>query len=449
MLILPEELLLVIVAYLYVPDLPDFYHHLFPDAPPSRQRSAGLCSLSLVNQQCRRICMPFLFSYVKCNKIEDLIRLRDECLVKAPFIRNIRTLECNRNRVSEAPCAALVELLPSLSSLFCLDIGRLQIDAALFSAVNLHPNLSGVLVDTVEHLVSFSPLSKFLNKSFSVGLKPLHRRSEFDQCLRLGIGIGQLELLGNCTNDPTHGQVLMGLRDVSISLWEGRNADQSLWLEEFVARHPDLQTIRFCDLYGKAENYPCLRNPHTPFVFRFIDDLQQHRMDTDTLTQFLITRPYTNKSVLNQWIVSGISLTANKSTIKIIELAHLSFPNLTSLTLHGKEEIKFDAHELTAVVSGFRAMRALNLDYLFLNLDFDTALPSQNHPDEAHHIESAIKCYAERLARACSSIEAIFVSEAKKDWSLEGQYTVTRKLLADGGGVHLASSLTIQYHRYD
>ncbi|KAJ7579323.1 hypothetical protein C8J56DRAFT_1170041 [Mycena floridula] len=444
---LPEELLSAIVAF--IPESPELYSHFSLGSSPSyydQQRSASLWSLSLVNQQFRRICMPFLFSYVKCDNLEDVISLRDEWLAKAPFIANIRTLQVlNCDTFSAPACAFLVELLPSLSSLVCLDINAMKIDAALLSTINHHPSLSKVLVSVVVPLFGLSPLSKIIHKSVRMTGSPPFR-SHFDKCIKLGLGIGYLALFGNIANDPTQGQVIMGLRNVSISLWQGLHKQRLLWLEGFVARHPDLKTLRFSNFQGQGQ-YLCLHSPHTPFVSRFIDDLRELGMlDTEeTLTQFMIAQPYTSKSVnLNQWIVAGISLITNKATIEIIKLAHLSFPHLTSLSLD-IDETNIDIHELTAAVSGFRSLRVLDLDHLCRNLDFGADLPPQNHPDEARYIEFALKWYAEHLARACSSIERIFVSEAGPEtaWMLRGQYTVTRRLLADGGGIHLAGSVKI------
>lgn len=79
---LPEELLVSIVEYLdgfriFIPKKPQGFFHSMPThyTPASRE----LAAFSLVNQQFRRICVPFLFAYVECRGSEKLKKLNEQC----------------------------------------------------------------------------------------------------------------------------------------------------------------------------------------------------------------------------------------------------------------------------------------------------------------------------------------------------------------------------------
>lgn len=83
----PEELLQAVVEQLA-------YNPQFLERQLARFRwkyaRSDLISLSMANHQLRRICMPFLFTYVYAPKAEDLEKLKDQCIINTILAASIR-----------------------------------------------------------------------------------------------------------------------------------------------------------------------------------------------------------------------------------------------------------------------------------------------------------------------------------------------------------------------
>ncbi len=84
---LPEELVHAIVESLAYNPTPT---ELYLPEPRYKHTSSELCSLSLVNRRFRRICLPFLFSFVQTKYFKGLQKFRDQSLSSPQFAASIR-----------------------------------------------------------------------------------------------------------------------------------------------------------------------------------------------------------------------------------------------------------------------------------------------------------------------------------------------------------------------
>ncbi|KAJ7595998.1 hypothetical protein C8J56DRAFT_923769 [Mycena floridula] len=408
---LPEELLVSVVEYLdafrvFIPKKPQALHRSMPThyTPASRE----LAAFSLVNQQFRRICVPFLFAYVECRGSEKLEKLNEQCGDIPTVVNSVRLAILHLTGMSQSSevCAIIGHLLPSFSSLQWLDLEKIHFDAALLENIHTHPTLTAAIVFRQPSHLSSSPLSKIIQRTKTVG-----RQGDFpglESMLNRGMQLQKLTITGNMSETVIGQLRIPHLRKLEIS---GSYAKLHSWLLEFVNNHPDLSKITFKDNHAVVEQNLRRRHLSIPFLTPFFEAVIENKLDDVFLRKFTIARqPAQSGPEFKGWDVKGLAILVDQSLPDVVRIASTLFPQVTKLTL--------------------------DVD----NMDTFSAT-----------LEVAMRWYILRLADKVPSLEAIYVKELGKDdpqqfweWEFEGWYLPRRKLLVDGGGTELVGSARLE-----
>lgn len=369
LMLLPEELLDIVVSYLAYRLEPQLSQP--PELRPERVTS-DILSLSLVNRQLRRICLPFLFLHIK--NFEDAKQLGEQCSLKLllvesakyvllcclcsmVLIANPRTLilDSFQSR-SEEGHKILCQSLPHIKHLSYVDITGSEITAALLSALCEHPSVSTILVRSTHDLPKGSTaldLSKVVIKGSGL-INPgdtflvpwLERGAKVSQLL-----IRKPELL---TDD-------FGLRSFSglseLDLLLGDIPVMVSWLPQFSSAHPYLKKIRFIDDYKHYFGHNTL-----PFISSFIEEVCNKQLcDAYSITRLAISRTtLSSTSVVSsqEWRVTGVTIVIKSSLIEILSLLHSSFPEIQTL------EFRFEGNSTYHIVR----ISGLGFFYLLIGL---------------------------------------------------------------------------------
>ncbi|KAJ7599249.1 hypothetical protein C8J56DRAFT_916206 [Mycena floridula] len=348
---LAEELLHRIVLFLvdedydYKPFPNSMYHYI----------SSDIVSLSLVSQQFRRICFPFLFSYVKCETVEEVEKLEKECLSKAAFTGCIRILQADFTPC-DASRAVLVRLLPRLKSLVWLELGETEVDEAILIAINSHATLKTVMM-APEHLGFLPKLPVSLDKFM------VHHVEDFGE---LSIAEERdMRVMSSWLSSDTlscwKAIFLPDLREICFGDYEfleEPDEDAVDQFYEFVDRHHSLTRIGFHteDFATSLWREPEQQNDIVqPFISTFIQAAESQSLNRTSV----VMREITLSSIGTRWEVTGLELTV--SSVETLSLAGITFPRLSSLTLSLSSLMHLETF-IRSILANFPNLRVLCFD---------------------------------------------------------------------------------------
>ncbi|KAJ7593804.1 hypothetical protein C8J56DRAFT_1160573 [Mycena floridula] len=311
-----EELLYKLVSFLdepedneYKPYPKSLYHHV----------PREVYMLSLVSHQFRRICFPFLFSYIKCT---DLALLEQDCLANISFAGCIRTLDVSVPDLAESD---LVRLLPLLESFVWLELHGTELTPALLAAINEHSTLKTVAIrhlpqPLVKTALSLDKVLVHTNRRYANDILPIQQRH-----IRI--------LCWSVRGFPLETRLL--LRDLRQLHFDARSRDMDSftldWFQEFIGHHPNLTKITFTSVWKDCS----MGKQH---ISTFLDALEPQSLRYD-LSGFDITRALmkSNSDMRSgQWEVTGLTFSfgerpSHESLFKTLSLAGIMFPKVSSL----------------------------------------------------------------------------------------------------------------------
>ncbi|KAJ7590546.1 hypothetical protein C8J56DRAFT_933184 [Mycena floridula] len=351
----PEELLHQIVLFLV--DDADYEHQAYPKSL-YHHVSSDIFALSFVNHQFRRICRPFVFSYLRCESLEELEKLERECLSNSTFTSFIRILDIEELGQEEARShtvhEALLRLLPRLNSLVWLEFGDVfRMTSALITAIQNHPTLKTAVISSLpfDGPLPDSPLD--LEKLL------LHFPPETNDSIDLSVvqkrNIRVLSLFIDKDYMLPMETKIHNLREFSV--YEPRiiNDDQ---LDALVAHNPSLTKI---NVFGSRWEQCNILQSH---ISSFLDAVEAHSLGVAMSLNELALSPKKScsKKGLDRWEATELGLTVTSSLIESLALAATMFPQLVSLQLssHASSPIHVDSF-ISSISKHFPNLRVLDL----------------------------------------------------------------------------------------
>ncbi|KAJ3725074.1 hypothetical protein DFJ43DRAFT_1157636 [Lentinula guzmanii] len=411
---LPDELLHSTVEYIaYTPEPPDcdFLGFHFKSVSPA------LLSLSQVNRRMRRICVPFLFSYLRVVNVAEAMKLMDLCRTGSIIPSLIRVLLLSASYYAQKEGHKILrQVLPCLHHLSCihLRIPRPSID--LFTTVLEQPTVSTVLMRSLDNLPGgFSKLnlSKLVLKHTSVAFP---RFSTLETCIRRGARMASLDIHRPDLLDESFGpRIFTGLQE--LNLFVCYFPVSFSWLPAFASGHPSLNKMWLLD--DKKHYF----DRHTPyFIHSFVEGC--HRQELSEC--FDITR--VGLSRVNQssqeWRVTGMTIVtkfASTSLIEILSLICSSFPAIEVLSFDlDRHKDTYHIDDIVSVLAGFSCLRVLYISHLYNRIESGRKtswkLVRQLETNDVCKIlaataESAFLCYASRLAKEIASLAALHIDD--------------------------------------
>ncbi|KAE9400270.1 hypothetical protein BT96DRAFT_919549 [Gymnopus androsaceus JB14] len=391
---LPEELLHTIVELIASDTI--FIERQSPTLR-SKYATINLRPLSMATRQLRRLCLPFLFAYVK---VKDVTRLTDQCAAGSDaFSASIRTLDFGSVSMNIMEVLHLFDRFTNLSQ---INLDFLFPAIPILSAIRNYPAVTVNLGSTARHL------------AYRMRVRCLTYRTSDPH-----------DNFGNCR--------FPGLSELKLRM---RIPPTTLpWISELTRGHPLLKKISFTGSYLPA-NFKC--NPTVPFIQTFVDEVYREELDqTMSIEGFAVTRfqsiassaPFLGTSC-NPWRVTGLHLSiyAWWSSARLLVLAHSMFPQISVLTLNIKVEensTSFPGEELISSLCCFSSLQVLNLVGPYRLHDFgNQATPS---PID---MEAAIIQYTSSIAQRIPTIEAFFIDlvydnfDEEESWKLRGWLSV-------------------------
>ncbi|KAJ7590543.1 hypothetical protein C8J56DRAFT_933181 [Mycena floridula] len=353
----PEELVNRIVVFLL--DDSDYQCYSYP-ASLYHHVSSDISMLSLVNHQFRRICFPFLFSYIECKDLEELSKLERECLSDSAFTGFVRILHvatygppAGNDTITEE---SLLRLLPRLKSLVWLDLGYTELSATLVPAIEEHPTLRTAAIRMRDLPVlpqSPAKLEKLLLHSLSpywYGARA--NGDEFSIVQRRNISVICLSVFTNCI--PAVETKIPNLRCLNID--ESLNTTTEQHLEQIhalVAAHPSLTEITVCtSLLG------C--NFFQPRLSSFLKGIEPYSLGERICFTLSPIELSSDKKGLDGWEVTRLDLEVTPSLQASLPLVSTMFPNLVSLDLSFCSPIHVDSF-LVLMSKHLRNLQMLDL----------------------------------------------------------------------------------------
>ncbi|KAJ7284639.1 hypothetical protein C8J57DRAFT_1497537 [Mycena rebaudengoi] len=410
---LPLELLLDIAAYLSV--------YWSPSA------SRDIRSLSRVNHQLRQLCLPLLFSYLKCRTPERLLRLEQKLASDRGFAKLIRTL--NIKDVTSDPTRQLLTIVPRLESLSYLFVHPAILDVLLLAAINRHPNLATVAVR--------DPHLKLLSTSFPNATPSLFSKLSLNCANMAG------ELLFTIHHSPTAKLITTsGLRIQTLILhrqsvqaggdalgeWRFRGLEELHlgmrephdWLSDFIKAHPDLRTIRF---HTRTAFKPWCPHAFVLCGAQIWDALHaeglQHAV---SLGGIAISRTPLSQE---DWKVTELYLNLELFVLDVLRLASRFYSSVSVLTLKLALQTTLHIDEFIDALSQFPLLRRLELVEAHTHLTFGDQRPWEDaHEPKGVARQSgcvassaAMHWFLTRIARRLSSVEILKHYDEGSDWN--------------------------------
>ncbi|KAJ3864729.1 hypothetical protein EV359DRAFT_63772 [Lentinula novae-zelandiae] len=399
-MLLPEELLEMIIEDLaYTPIYP--FNSL--SSARCKRVSSELITLSVVNRQLRRISLPFLFAIVTLKHLEDVEGFLQKCLVNPILGRTIRVIKLHAYFPNKDVHDDLCRLLPHLTRSACVDLQGSTSSVLLLSAVNQHPSISTMIVDSLYGLHYLpKPLSS-LDLSKVVVERGYISQPDLETSYARGLKVYQLivrqpELLKEEFGNST----FQGLHEISLAM--NRHPILLEWLPRLASTHSQLKNVIFVDMSNSKMQFT---SDTIPFILPFIEKSSQRGLDTT----FNITR--------------------------------LVISRTQCIGLHHKR--RYNVDELVAVLASFRSLRVLKPARLFKKLrspDEGVHRPWKplRHIDKIHRVqrlgaraEARLYWYMSLISKGLPSLEAVYIEEegygdeksySHGDWSLQGWLSI-------------------------
>ncbi|KAJ3899949.1 hypothetical protein F5879DRAFT_460331 [Lentinula edodes] len=438
--VLPEELLHLATQSLA-------YNPAYPSDSPSgahfKNSSPELIALSAVNRQLRRISLPFLFAFFRLKRLEVLGELIQKCLSDPTFGRIIKTIKLdNVYFPMETGHEELCMLLPHLTRLACIDLQGYTSSVALLNAVNKHPSVSAMIVDSLyglHHLpkpLSSLDLSKVVVECGSIshpGLETSYARGLKVYQLVIRQPESLKEEFGNST--------FQGLHEISLAM--NRHPILLGWLPRLASAHPQLKNVIFVDMSNSKMQF----TPDTiPFILPFIEKSSQRGLDsTFNITRLVISRTQCGCLSISGWHVTELIMNVQSSLLVILPIVASCFPCLRTLGFWIYHKRRYNVDKLVAVLASFRSLRVLKPARLFERLrsaDEQLHRPWKplRHIDKIHRVrrlgaraEARLYWYMSLISKGLPSLEAVYVEEegygdekscSHGDWFLQGWLSV-------------------------
>ncbi|KAJ7599933.1 hypothetical protein C8J56DRAFT_909159 [Mycena floridula] len=436
---LPEELLLSIFRLLI--DANEHKYRKYPDCLYN-YASQDIHSLSLVNHQLRRICLPLLLSYVKCRSITALNKLKSDCLANSAIACAIRTLDIQVVGAAYVrACQILTDLIPYLQALVWLDLRSASSsinNPAFFAAVNCHPTLQTVVVPILGTVLqTFGSLSRFVARAQV--LKSPSIPPWLLACMERGLRVATLAIhdTGSTSLETI---TLPGLHE--LHFMDGRfMMDEKL--SGFLSRHPELDRIAF------EEPAPRPNNTAGPYLARFLEALErQGLMSVAIINRFDII-PSGSGSV-DDWNVAEISLSLESSAPPVLALVGEMFPRLACLMLRharalpttpaARASVFFlvvlsdiadpylkQGGFMTMIMKNFRNVQKLQFENIYAYI-LSAAPVFNKELFISVAVRNNVGWLVSRLAQALPLLTVLHISEQRDDWWFSAEYDIRKKL---------------------
>ncbi|KAE9409263.1 hypothetical protein BT96DRAFT_1012842 [Gymnopus androsaceus JB14] len=405
-MMLPEELLQAVVEHLAKPQ----FIERGLDRIRWKYARNGLISLSMANHQWRRICIPFLFAYVRVSMIRDEIKkLIADCTTNNGFATSIRTLVLEYFSLSSINM--IYSLLPHLINLSQFHLEGNKIDLALLTAINSHPTLTTVL----------------LNASYGRGFLELPSQSaplDLSKVVLKGALFDLNTSIQSLNSYLSRGMEVTRVLFGTLSPKPLYNDSPSVlpWLVDFVQIHPSLKKITFFNHHATK----LLTASTVPFMSQFLVKINSDGLsDTIRLTMYAITRsgPSSQPSArdpFRDWHVSGIFLCFSQwSAGRVLHAAHSLLPDVSVLTIRS-ENVQIDAKELFISLCRFSSLRVVSLEELGKSWEVDFSKSTT-----VADLGASIIVHASRMMKQIPTVEAFFIQQDSfNGWTLnDGQST--------------------------
>ncbi|KAJ7593735.1 hypothetical protein C8J56DRAFT_1043520 [Mycena floridula] len=427
-----EEILQQIIVYLtddrdyeYFPYPESLYHHV----------SSEISAVSLVNHQLRRICFPFLFSYIKCGSLEELHKLESECISKQVGFSMLRP-----PREYKIMQETLVRLLPRLESIIWLELGLTALNPALVTAIHEHPTLKTASTDlpSLSYRDDDDPLPKFPIKLEKILLRMTDNSQTFlsvvqgrsIRVIRLDIGI-----LDSGSILPSETR-LLDLRELYIAEDEDdeeeevvANEEQTDQFHALVAHHPSLTKI--CIIPWHWDQCRLIQRHIKPLL----DAGKGNSFDLDAAMNIgeLALSPIqsaSSKTALDGWEVTELELVVTSSMVECLALISQTFPRLLSLKLTLIWSLTIHVGTLLALISKhFLTLRVFDLRMGFESLIWTPLLipiQLQLSNETFDDVASRMRWLAGELLQASPSMTKIDIETDTLLWYFRASYRVHR-----------------------
>ncbi|KAJ7579833.1 hypothetical protein C8J56DRAFT_963664, partial [Mycena floridula] len=334
------------VVFLLVDDT-DYENRSYPECTYICA-STDIVSVSLVNHQFRRICLPFLFSCIICTSLEDFEIVEEKCLSKPAFARLVRTLDLDLKLPrDENDCLSprILRLLPYLDGLQWVDLRSISIDKALLEAINEHNTLTTAVTRNLKSLPPQLPLHKImLELLFSVtGARPAIER---------GMRVGNLDLDMETIQIPSlvYSSIIPGLHEMSLI----DSSQETVDLEQFNAflvKHPALRSIDFyMDPLWEPSN---ITKRH---LSSFVKAVEEESLTTEMQIQYVTISSSGSNERFDSWVVTGIDLSDMKSSESLVNALRLVgkiYPKLLALGIEFNPALTIHIDALITFISEY------------------------------------------------------------------------------------------------
>ncbi|KAJ3968086.1 hypothetical protein EV361DRAFT_927601 [Lentinula raphanica] len=408
---LPEEILHAIVQSLAYN--PNIIEREFLD-PPRKYCAPALLPLSVTSHQFRRICLPFLFAYVKLKRAGDLRKLRSHSLDNVAFFACIKALDIHALSI-EADYKLLPRLLPHLHNLSCLFILETPISITLLHAIRCHPSAT-VVISSFKDLpqgMDHSDLGKVIVKRLPIYRDDRYRNECFNHLLDCGMKVKRAVINHpRLLNESFGNSRFSGLIELKLKM--GWSAVDLSWFDNFSCAHPHLRKISFTDFERTV-----FRKQNTfMFIVPFLEALAREDLTAAAyLKGFAVTRDTSTTNVSCHWRVTSLFLTVHESFQRVLSLASSLFPETSVLTI---DRAPCTVDELITSLRRFPCLKIVSLLCTFEQIDFGSDEPWQDPSIVEVYdgpmigpvaTEFAMSWCISRIAKAVPSIKAFYIRE--------------------------------------
>ncbi|KAJ7579834.1 hypothetical protein C8J56DRAFT_963665 [Mycena floridula] len=335
--------------------------------------SCDIMSLSLVNQQFHRLCLPFLFAYIKCESVAELAKLKHKCVVEPTFAGLVRTLDLigAAREDSSGTSDILLNLLRHLSGILWLDLRGMTINPILLTAINDHRTLKTVVVWDAASFHPQIPVEKLLlTATGPAGWQSA--MSDVQKAVEYG---AQIVAFSTASFPVPFSTVMPALRHFILEDTQKTEKE----LEEFgafVVNHPTLTDITFYT--APPETFWDGSGGLTKRQLElFIEAVKRQSLVAKLSLQSLGLSPLAPNVGFTSWEVTRLSfeMVEPGCLAEALVLAGTMFPKVSALSLsfpiNYDTETKMHIDAFMALIRNhFSNLRALHLDGLLPFLTF-------------------------------------------------------------------------------
>ncbi|KAE9391153.1 hypothetical protein BT96DRAFT_945561 [Gymnopus androsaceus JB14] len=374
-----------------------------------------LFSFSVACHQFRRISLPFLFSYIKIQRLEDLKMFKDQCISNASFAGSIRSLSVKLPWSDWDITSVIKHLLCYLKDLSQLNT-YFRIDVPLLAELNRH-SVKTIVVTSLAQLPKTSGYLD-LEKIILANATMYGLGGDLDGYLARGMQVRSLVIPQDLMDNSSGMHKFNGLYEIEVQL---KRTMSFAWFPGFTRTHPLLKKIKFTD------GFDYLRLDNTiPFIEPLFEALRQQGVYNAVRIQgFSVTRSIPSTSatdMTDDWEVTGLHLRQVTDHL-VLPIVHSLFPWISKLTL---ERGCGHIDELITFLRPFSSLRVLTLRFCFqfLELVYPRLSNHPQAPGESSDTEAGMIQHTSRIAREIPSIEAFYVEEQVNGvhdlWTLRG-----------------------------